>query len=57
MQRIAPATPASGVTGAPAPNGAKDESSAASKRAAGGAETVTAKHVEAELNRLEAELK
>lgn len=61
MQRIAPAAPASGVTGAAAPSGGatakEDSSAAASKPGAGGAETVTAKHVEAELNRLEAELK
>lgn len=65
VQRIAP-TPApaapnatAGSTAGPPPNGGAGPKEADERGAAArpGAETLTAKHVEAELNRLEAELK
>ena len=57
---MAPAAPesATGAAGEAVPkSGATARRPSAESLRAGGAETVTAKHVEAELNRLEAELK
>jgi hypothetical protein len=56
VQRIAPAHPAPAVANAAEPTAGAKQPNERTGRAPG-SEAVTAKHVEAELNRLEAELK